>query len=191
MAVNLNRARNIQVISSRINSVLQCPSKVSFKSCNASFKNPFHALVYLRSFSVSSLSFAKKMEFVETDVIKPELMSDQENQDNHDYQELVHKMHLVPSEGHQVLIIQPYVKWGPKKNQLTTPDLMVEEAKALIDSLPNWKCVDTLKVALESMEKKHVFGVGVFENLRQKVVRNPNISAVFVSINLLRGIQRK
>ena len=75
-----------------------------------------------------------------------QLVSEQDNQDIHDYEELVHKMHLLPDAGHQVAILQPFVKWGPKKNLLTTPDLMLEEAKALIDSLPNWKC--TLKFKL-------------------------------------------
>ncbi|KAI9551895.1 hypothetical protein GHT06_022231 [Daphnia sinensis] len=80
---------------------------------------------------------------------------------------------------------------GTKKNELTTPDLMLEEAKALIDSLPNWKCIDAMKVPVESLEKKNVFGSGQFESLQKKLQKNPNISAVFVSVNLLRGIQRK
>ncbi len=74
------------------------------------------------------------------DDLQLELVSEQDNQDIHDYEELVHKMHLLPDAGHQVAILQPFVKWGPKKNLLTTPDLMLEEAKALVDSLPNWKC---------------------------------------------------
>lgn len=51
--------------------------------------------------------------------------------------------------------------------------------------------IETVKVPVESLEKKNVFGSGQFENLTKKIKKNPNISAVFVSINLLRGIQRK
>lgn len=131
----------------------------------------------------------KKHENLE-DVTQSELF-EEENQDKHDYQNLVNRMQLLPSGGHQVFIIQPYVKWGPKKNLLTTPDLMLEEAKALVDSLPNWKYVDAIKIPSETLEKKQVFGSGQFESLQQRVVRNPNISAVFVSLNILRGIQRK
>ncbi|XP_046631453.1 putative GTP-binding protein 6 [Daphnia pulicaria] len=125
------------------------------------------------------------------DDLQLELVSEQDNQDIHDYEELVHKMHLLPDAGHQVAILQPFVKWGPKKNLLTTPDLMLEEAKALVDSLPNWKCVDAIKVPVESLEKKTIFGSGQFESLQKNIVANPNISAVFVSTNVLRGIQRR
>ena len=83
------------------------------------------------------------------------------------------------------------MKWGPKKNKSTTPDLMLEEAVALIDSLPRWKCVDTVKMPVETLDKKQLFGAGQFEKLQQEVRRNPMISAVFVSTNRLRGIQKK
>jgi hypothetical protein len=51
--------------------------------------------------------------------------------------------------------------------------------------------VDSIKIPVESLEKKNVFGSGQFEDLQKKIVRNPNISAVFISTNILRGIQRK
>jgi len=92
-------------------------------------------LLSSRSMSVGKVNCNSKENDLEL-----ELASEQDNQDIHDYEELVHKMHLLPDAGHQVAILQPFVKWGPKKNLLTTPDLMLEEAKALIDSLPNWKC---------------------------------------------------
>lgn len=92
-------------------------------------------LLCSRSMSVGKVNCNSKENDLEL-----ELASEQDNQDIHDYEELVQKMHLLPDAGHQVAILQPFVKWGPKKNLLTTPDLMLEEAKALIDSLPNWKC---------------------------------------------------
>lgn len=107
------------------------------------------------------------------------------------YNQLVHRAQLLPDSGHQVLIIQPYIKWGPKKKELTTPDLMLEEAKALIDSLPKWTCVDTIKVPTETLEKKRVFGTGKFDSLKEQIRKDIKISAVFVSINLLKGIQKK
>ena len=91
-----------------------------------------------------------------------------------------------------MFIVQPFVKWGRNKNDLTTPDLMLEEAVALVDSLPKWKCVDATKIAIaDNLERKQVFGAGQFDILTKEVRRNPNISAVFVSINRLRGIQKK
>ena len=108
------------------------------------------------------------------------------------YEQLVNKAQLLPRDGHQVFIVQPFVKWGRNKNDLTTPDLMLEEAVALVDSLPKWKCVDATKIAIaDNLERKQVFGAGQFDILTKEVRRNPNISAVFVSINRLRGIQKK
>jgi hypothetical protein len=51
--------------------------------------------------------------------------------------------------------------------------------------------VDAIKVPVESLEKKTIFGSGQFESLQKNIVANPNISAVFVSTNVLRGIQRR
>ncbi|XP_057375389.1 putative GTP-binding protein 6 [Daphnia carinata] len=149
----------------------------------ALLQSPRRTSLFVRSFTGDKIP--------EDDYFKLELCSEEDNQDNHDYKDLVHRMHLFPSIGNQVVIVQPFVKWGPKKNELTTPDLMLEEAKGLIDSLPNWKCIDAVKIPVESLEKKNVFGSGQFESLQKKIGKNPNISAVFVNVNLLRGIQRK
>lgn len=174
MTVNLIRCGSV---------IIRMATCSSNQNLSALLKSPRHA-----SLCVRSLTGDRKSE---DDYFKLELCSEENNQDNHDYKDLVHRMHLFPGIRNQVVIVQPFVKWGPKKNELTTPDLMLEEAKALIDSLPNWKCIDTLKVPVESLEKKNVFGSGQFESLQKKIVKNPNISAVFVNVNLLRGIQRK
>ena len=47
-----------------------------------------------------------------------------------------------------MLIVQPFVKWGRNKNDLTRPDLMLEEALALADSLLKWRGVDATKIAI-------------------------------------------
>lgn len=111
--------------------------------------------------------------------------------DTEDYQQLVHRAQLLPGAGHQVFVIQPYVKWGPKKKAVTTPDLMMEEAIALIDTLPKWTCVDSIKVPLLSLGKKQLFGSGKLDTLKKQIARNHNISAVFVSINQLSALQRE
>lgn len=108
-----------------------------------------------------------------------------------EYKELVHRAQLLPGAGHQVFIIQPYIKWGPKKRVITTPDLMLEEATALIDSLSAWSCVDSIKTPLLSMGKKLLFGTGKLEELQKIVRRNSKISAIFVSVNQLTGLQRE
>ena len=71
------------------------------------------------------------------------------------------------SEQH-VFIIQPYIKWGPKKS-ITTPDLKLDEAMALVRSLPHWTISHSIKVSLESLNKKALFGTGKLEEIKQTI----------------------
>nr|XP_029731787.1 putative GTP-binding protein 6 [Aedes albopictus] len=64
-----------------------------------------------------------------------------------------------------VLVIQPYVKWGPKKSG-SQPEYQLQEAEALVRSLPKWRVEHSLKVPLESLEKKQLFGAGKLEELK-------------------------
>ncbi|KNC24666.1 hypothetical protein FF38_13565 [Lucilia cuprina] len=68
-----------------------------------------------------------------------------------------------------VLVIQPYVKWGPKRATITTPDDQLEEAKALIHSINNWSVALAIKVPLESLERKALFGKGKMEEIKNLV----------------------
>lgn len=83
-----------------------------------------------------------------------------------------------------VFIIQPYVKWGPKK-VATDPDHQLQEAEALVRSLPRWSIEHSLKVPLESLEKRQLFGTGKLEELKT-VLRNLQsagklVTCVFIS----------
>lgn len=79
--------------------------------------------------------------------------------------EAMHVTKNIPSE-QNVLIIQPYVKWGPKKS-LTTPDLKLQEAEDLIRSLDTWSIRESLKIGLETFDKTSLFGRGKLEELKQ------------------------
>lgn len=67
-----------------------------------------------------------------------------------------------------VLIIQPYIKWGPKKSD-TSPDIKLQEAEALVRSLPMWSISLTIKVPLESLDKRTMFGKGKVEEIKQTI----------------------
>lgn len=139
-----------------------------------------------RSISIHSSNYGKRsVESADKHIIETD--EDEDKQ----YEEVVTRAHLRPGGGHQVYVIQPYVKWGPKKNSHTTPDLMLEEAVALVDAVPSWKCVGSIKVPLVTLEKKQLFGTGTFDKLRQQIRPDLKISAVFVSTDRLQGIQRK
>jgi len=61
-----------------------------------------------------------------------------------EYDEMVKRVLHLPEMGHQVLVVQPYIKWGSGKKHNTTPELQLTEAVALIGTLPKWKVVDTV-----------------------------------------------
>lgn len=94
-----------------------------------------------------------------------------------------------------VLLIQPYVKWGPKKSK-TTPDMKLLEAEDLIRSLETWTIRESVKVGLESFDNKYFFGRGKMEELRllsKKYNYNldERITCVFVSKSVLTRAQKK
>ena len=46
---------------------------------------------------------------------------------------------------HWINAIISDVKWGPKKASLTTADLQLSEACALVETLPKWTVVDKVR----------------------------------------------
>lgn len=93
----------------------------------------------------------------------------------------------------QVFVIQPYVKWGPRKSS-TKPEHQLAEAEALIRSIPHWNVAKSVKIGLDSMEKRSVFGSGQLDQLKATIhgTRNTDskISAVFVSKGMLSRQQK-
>lgn len=66
---------------------------------------------------------------------------------------------------HNVLVLQPFIKWGPRKST-TKPELALQEAEALIHSIPTWSVEHSVKVPLESMDKQYLFGRGKLAELK-------------------------
>jgi hypothetical protein len=65
-----------------------------------------------------------------------------EHFEDEEYGDVVKRILHLPEMGHQVLVVQPYVKWGSAKKRNTTPELQLAEAVALIGTLQRWKVVD-------------------------------------------------
>ncbi|XP_015111292.1 putative GTP-binding protein 6 [Diachasma alloeum] len=102
----------------------------------------------------------------------------------------ISRQYLNPNlAGHGALVIQPHIKHGRNKRKNTTADLQLQEAVALIETLNNWSVVEAMRIGLMSLKKNSLFGKGNLEMLRDKVRKDPNITAVFISINLLRHVQ--
>lgn len=108
------------------------------------------------------------------------------------FAEFSDRMFRLPQHGHNVLVIQPYVrdlrKTAPKieENMNTTPQLQLEEAVALIRTLPRWAVIDKLIIGVPNYNKTSFFGTGQIEKLKEIVNKDRNISAIFVSVNILR-----
>lgn len=62
----------------------------------------------------------------------------------------------------------------------------MEEAVALIKTLPSWKVEGITTIPLETLEKKQLFGSGNMEKLKQLIRRNGSISAVFINQSYLK-----
>lgn len=96
----------------------------------------------------------------------------------------------------QVLILQPYVKWAAKRNTPgdVHPNDQLAEAIALVNSLPNWKVARGLKVPLESLERKTLFGSGKLAELKALVAdlrQEQQLSCLFVSKGTLYFSQKQ
>lgn len=93
-----------------------------------------------------------------------------------------------------VFIIQPYIKWGPKKSS-SKPEHQLQEAEALVRSIPKWTVEHTLKVPLESLDKKHLFGVGKLEEIKTCLQNLQSsgtlITCVFISKGTLSLAQKQ
>lgn len=117
--------------------------------------------------------------------------NDDDREEVQDYEELVKRTFRIPDTGHQVMVIQPYIKWGPSKKKNTTPELQLNEAVALIETLSGWKVVDKTVISLTSFNKKSFFGKGNLELIQSNIKKNQLITAVFVSVNVLLPIQHR
>lgn len=93
------------------------------------------------------------------------------------------------SEHVGVMVLQPWVKWGPSKRIDTSGQLLLDEATALVATLPGVKVVAKEVVPVKSVAGKTIFGSGTLERLISQVRSSRNISCIFISVDMLKGIQ--
>lgn len=93
----------------------------------------------------------------------------------------------------QIFVIQPYVKWGRLKSS-TKPEHQLTEAQALIRSIPHWNVANSVKIGVDTLDKRTVFGPGQLEVFKSTINKSRNteskISAVFVSKGMLSRQQK-
>ncbi|KAM9762692.1 putative GTP-binding protein 6 [Menidia menidia] len=92
---------------------------------------------------------------------------------------------------HRVFIVHPDVKWGSRKQHLTTAELMMAEAVGLVNTLDNWTVVDKIILSTKTPEKKRIFGKGNFQTLTEKIRQTSGITAVFVNVERLSPLSER
>uniref|UniRef100_A0A7N9AT66 Putative GTP-binding protein 6 n=1 Tax=Mastacembelus armatus TaxID=205130 RepID=A0A7N9AT66_9TELE len=91
----------------------------------------------------------------------------------------------------RVFIVHPDVKWGSRKQHLTTAELMMAEAVGLVNTLENWRVVDKIILSTKTPEKKRIFGKGNFQYLTEKIRQTVGITAVFVNVERLSPLSER
>jgi len=170
--------------------------KVSLFLKNAKYLQPLlsERIQIKRTFHWSNLSQSKNDRYTFLNDDFEEKDEDDHEEDDSDrtkeeMSDLVSRYLHIPGTAHQVLLIQPFIRYGKYIKSDTNADLMLAESLALVETL-NWKVVETIKIGLESFKKKHLFGTGNLELLENKVITEDRITAVFISLYQLTPQQR-
>lgn len=101
------------------------------------------------------------------------------------------QLKLAPAGGHRVLLVQPYIKWGANKDRNTRPEVKADESRSLVRTLAEWSVMDTMLVGLTSYRKHTFFGPGNVDGIAARVASDRRITAVFVSVNVLKPAQHQ
>ncbi|CAH1153507.1 unnamed protein product [Phaedon cochleariae] len=135
----------------------------------------------IRTIKFSTSVFCKSKDFEVSDHYIDEVLTSESV-----YNDVAYN-YLTVGDSHNCLIIQPYVKWGPRKLSIS-PQEQLEEAVSLIKTLPSWTVQDTISVPLETLTKKSLFKSGSMEKLSRIIQKNPSISAVFINASSLKKV---
>ncbi|KAG1688824.1 Bifunctional arginine demethylase and lysyl-hydroxylase JMJD6 [Nymphon striatum] len=96
---------------------------------------------------------------------------------------------FISGTGHKVFVIQP-VEWKIRKEfEGTTHELRLQEAVALAETLPNWKVIKSCVLRSIGINSTMVFGRGNLKMLKDTISSDNNITALFISTNMLNGGQ--
>ncbi|CAN7990467.1 unnamed protein product [Ixodes hexagonus] len=95
----------------------------------------------------------------------------------------------LPGAGHNVLVVQPRVRKGPRFRGNTTSDLQLAEAVALLETLPEWHVAAKLQLNTENENRQLIFGKGNLARITDLIKEKANVSALFINLDVLTGIQ--
>lgn len=183
-----NILQNVEKITS-----YRCAAKEILKASIRIFHPPGNALLVhqhqlKRPFSLSS-SLHKHRKKPTAEEVVSDLTEGDLDDDIFKNQEIIKEIYKVPGHGARVFVVQPDIKWGPRRNPLTTSQLQLNEAIALTETLPGWTVVQKEIFSTKVPQKKTIFGRGNYELLIKKVRSLSDVTAVFVNVEHLSAIQ--
>uniref|UniRef100_A0A8C4V7Y8 Putative GTP-binding protein 6 n=1 Tax=Falco tinnunculus TaxID=100819 RepID=A0A8C4V7Y8_FALTI len=119
-------------------------------------------------------------------------LDEDEDEDEEGVEELLGPSPLALGPGVQrVAVVHPAVKWGPKKSPLTSAELQIAEAVALVDTLQNWTVLEKIIIPTKNPDKKFIFGKGNFQILTEKIKKLPHVTAVFLNVERISSLTKK
>ncbi|KAK6620739.1 hypothetical protein RUM43_011034 [Polyplax serrata] len=178
------------MFTSRLINLKSASSGISLAFASCQFQRHISVTLPLRKdYSRTPIKFQKPKKTLVTDHIDVEPLDDSEVKDEY-IDMLLDRTLLRHDSGHQVFVIQPYIKWGPKKKRNTTPTLQLLESVTLIKTLRTWKVVGQTSVGLEKFTSKSFFGKGYISMIKELVEKHKSISALFISVNTLSLLQQ-
>ncbi|XP_056607474.1 putative GTP-binding protein 6 [Triplophysa dalaica] len=137
-----------------------------------------------RAFSMTACIFKSKNHSTDQDSLQEE----EDEIDEAEIEELFQQQ--IPTgvgeeDHHRIFIVHPDVKWGSRKQYLTTAALQMDEAVGLVNTLQNWSVIEKIILSTKTPEKKKIFGKGNFQTLTEKIRATAGVTAVFVNVERL------
>ncbi|XP_023221811.1 uncharacterized protein LOC111623459 [Centruroides sculpturatus] len=187
----LYRTKSNYVIINQINKSFQ------FCTCLRIFKSDVHkirvvsCLHFKRNISSSLILYEDEDADLYKYLIDDSIDVTKDEQDEFELDRVFILPRIRPLFGHKVFVIQPRIKWGPKKKWNTTSELQLAEAVTLAETIPDWIVVEKIILNCINLDKKFLFGSGNLKKLKEITYRNPTVSAIFISTYMLTVLQRK
>ena len=98
------------------------------------------------------------------------------------------KKRLTSQSEKKVFVLQLKMQYKSKARQSTTADLQLMESISLVNTLPNWKVIDSLIVSSKRSSSKEIFGSGNQEVLSKRISTS-GANLLFIVIDRLTNTQ--
>ena len=128
-----------------------------------------------------SLSANKLNEDLYWDRIRDSMEQNEDYEDKYKQTSAINK---------NVFVLQLKMQYKSKARQSTTADLQLAESVALVQTLSNWRVVDSLVISSKNSNSKEIFGSGNQEILSKKIAES-GCNCLFVVIDQLTNLQVK